>query len=87
MNLSQFPERLRSRVLSTVVRNLRAGYSIRLGKLKGEVLPLTIQQLEAKEDARLSRQELEQHARAAFEALPYRLSIEVSLNIVERPKL
>jgi len=44
MDISQFPERFRAKVLSSIVRNSRLGIAIRFGKLEGEVLPLSVQQ-------------------------------------------
>ncbi|OAV45034.1 hypothetical protein [Lewinella sp. 4G2] len=78
MDLNQFPERLRSRVLSSVVRNLRAGISVRLGKLEGETLPLTVQQVANNQVTILQPAELEARARAEFSTLPYQLRIRVS---------
>lgn len=77
MDLSQFPERFRSKVLSTVVRNMRAGIAIRFGALEGETLPLTVQQTDFTAGGTLASEELEQRARAAFSSLPYQLSIQV----------
>lgn len=77
VDLSQFPERFRSKVLSTVVRNMRAGVAIRFGALEGETLPLTVQQTDFTSGGTLPTEELEQRARAAFSNLPYRLRIQV----------
>ena len=73
MNLSQFPERLRARVLSSIVRHHREGIFIRFGELEGSVLPLSVQQKMT--DTVLPPAELEQRARAAFANLPYDLRI------------
>ena len=73
MDFSQFPERFRAKVLSTVVRNMRAGVSIRFGELREGVLPLTVQQTDTTGRGELSRRELENLARDAFATLPYKL--------------
>ena len=77
MDLSQFPERLRSRVLSSVVRNMRAGIAVRLGRLEGETLPLTINQIASRSTPSMLPAELEARARAEFASLPYQLHIRV----------
>lgn len=77
MNLSQFPERLRARVLSSIVRYGRAGIAFRVGELEGEVLPLTVAQVPSSPGPPLPPQELERQARVAFGTLPYTLHIEV----------
>lgn len=74
MNLSQFPERFRASVLSSIVRNNRQGIFIRFGELEGSVLPLSVQQTAS--EGSLPPAELEQVARAAFSNLPYDLRIE-----------
>ena len=60
-------------MLSTVVRNMRAGISIRFGELREGVLPLTVQQTDTAGRTALTRRELENLARAAFATLPYTL--------------
>jgi len=76
MDLSQFPERFRARVLSGIVRNSRLGIAIRFGKLEGEVLPLSVRQ-EATAPDRMQPSQLEEVARSAFNGLPYDLRIQV----------
>lgn len=76
MDLSQFPERFRARVLSSIVRNGRMGIAIRFGKLEGEVLPLSVSQVPAEQQL-LPPAELEQAARSAFANLPYDLRIQI----------
>jgi len=78
MNISQFPERFRARVLSSIVRHNREGIFIRFGKLEGDTLPLSVQQQTSEQI--LPPAELEQRARAAFANLPYNLRIETELN-------
>jgi len=76
MDLSQFPERFRARVLSSIVRHGRMGIAIRFGRLEGETLPLLIsRQPTARED--MSPAELEAVAREAFSTLPYHLRIKI----------
>ncbi len=75
MNLNQFPERFRARVLSGIVRSSRVGIAIRFGKLEGETLPLSVSQ--AASDSPVAPAELEEVARTAFAALPYDLRIQV----------
>jgi hypothetical protein len=79
MDISQFPERFRAKVLSSIVRNSRLGIAIRFGKLEGEVLPLSVQQ-EPTSPERMPPCQLEEVARLAFLAfngLPYDLRIQV----------
>ncbi len=76
MDLSQFPERFRARVLSGIVRNSRLGIAIRFGKLEGEVLPLSVHQ-EPTSHERLPASHLEEAARSAFNGLPYDLRIQI----------
>lgn len=75
MNLSQFPERFRARVLSGIVRSRQIGVAIRFGKLEGETLPLSVSQETS--ISPVSQADLEQVARTAFAALPYDLRIQV----------
>ncbi|TXF91267.1 hypothetical protein FUA23_03320 [Neolewinella aurantiaca] len=75
MDLSQFPERFRAKVLSNIVRNSRLGIAIRFGKLKGQVLPLSIHQ-EVPSPNPLHPSQLEALARTAFHELPYELQIK-----------
>jgi hypothetical protein len=76
MNLTQFPERFRARVLSGIVRNSRLGIAIRFGELEGEVLPLSVEQA-CKTSERLPAAKLKEVARSAFDGLPYDLRIQV----------
>jgi|AntRauTorckE5430_2_1112549.scaffolds.fasta_scaffold02696_2 hypothetical protein len=76
MDFSQFPERFRARLLSSIVRNGRRGIAIRFGKLEGKVLPLLVSQTVA-EQQELPPAELEQVARSAFANLPYDLRIQI----------
>ena len=76
MDLSQFPERFRARVLAGVVRNSRLGIAMRFGELQGQTLPLHVKQ-EATAPAVLPPSELEQLARSTFATLPYELQIRV----------
>lgn len=76
MDLNQFPERLRARVLAGIVRNSRVGIAIRLGRLDGETLSLRVSQ-EAPAVRPLPPAELEQVARTTFATLPYELRIQV----------
>ncbi len=78
MNISQFPERFRARVLSGIVRNSRLGIAIRFGELEGKVLPLSVRQ-EPTASERLPAAHLEKAARSAFNDLPYDLRIMVGL--------
>jgi hypothetical protein len=76
MDLSQFPERFRARVLSGIVRSSRLGIAIRFGKLEGEILPLSVSQ--ASTIPPVSPDQLEEVARTAFAALPYDLRIRIN---------
>ena len=80
MDFSQFPERLRGRVLSTVVRNMRAGIAIRFGTLRAGVLPLTVQQVDTSQLPELPKDVLEDRARAEFSSLPYELKFTPNPN-------
>lgn len=75
MDLSQFPERFRARVLSGIVRSRRVGIAIRFGKLDGATLPLSVSQEAA--FTPVAPAEMEEVARSAFSALPYDLRIQV----------
>lgn len=74
MDISKFPEHHRAFVLSGVVRNNRNGIAVKIGELKGKMLRLIVRQ--ADKSIPLPAEELEQRARAAFEDLPYELSIQ-----------
>lgn len=76
MDISQFPERFRARVLSGIVRNSRLGIAIRFGELEGEVLPLSVRQ-EPTSRKRMLPSQLEEVARTAFSGLPYDLRIQI----------
>jgi len=76
MDLSQFPERFRARVLSGIVRSSRVGIAIRFGELDGEILPLSVSKVPTFSSA-VAPAELEEVARSAFSALPYDLRIQV----------
>jgi hypothetical protein len=76
MDLSQFPERFRAKVLSSIVRNNRLGIAIRFGKLEGEVLPLSVRQ-EPSSMERMPSSKLEEVARLAFNGMPYDLRIQI----------
>lgn len=74
MDISQFPEHHRAFVLSGIVRNNRNGIAVRFGSLKGKLLRLIVRPADPRQP--LPPHELEARARAAFEDLPYELSIQ-----------
>lgn len=76
MDISQFPERFRAKVLSGIVRNRRLGIAIRFGKLEGQVLPLSVRQENATPEP-MQPAQLEEVARTAFNELPYDLRIQI----------
>ena len=76
MNLSQFPERFRARVLASVVRHGRQGIAIRFGELDGQTLPLVVSQEPTRTPA-LPAADLESLARTTFASLPYELRVRV----------
>lgn len=77
MDISQFPERIRAKVLATVVRSMRAGVALRFGAFQGDALPVRVNQIAKPSSPRLSRMELERWALSACAALPYQIIVEV----------
>lgn len=72
MDIAHIPERYRARVLSSIVRNGRAGIHIRFGKARGGVLPISISRCQNCKLC-LSAGELEKQVREEFSGLPYEL--------------
>ena len=77
MDISQFPERIRSKILAAVVRSMRAGVSLRFGSFDGDKLPVRVGEIAKVSSTRRTRAELESWALAACAALPYQIIVEV----------